>query len=136
MADSFIKSIYEGYAAREKGNLTEAFACFQRALELEEDSPIAAFEVGQFYEQGEIVEKDLEKAYKLYLQAGEGCVEMAQFRLAEWYEKGIHVEKNAKSAKFWRERGAEQTKVNDKPPMTLAESIRQKVMEVQNQKKD
>lgn len=131
-----MKSLYDGYSAREKGNLKEALQCFQNALEAEKSSPIAAFEVAQFYEQGEIVEKDLEKAYKLYLQAAEGCVEMAQTRLAEWYEKGIHVEKNAKSAKFWRERGEEQRKVNDKPPITLAESIRQKIMESQKPKKD
>lgn len=140
MASSFMKSLYEGYAAREKGNLKEAFECFQRALESEKDSPIAAYEVAQFYEQGEVVPKDLEKAYRLYLQAGEGCVEMAQAKLADWYENGIHVEKNAKSAKFWRERGAEQKKATDKQPdhkkpMTLADSIRAKIMESQNAKK-
>ncbi|HNB22860.1 MAG TPA: hypothetical protein PKZ32_10590 [Candidatus Melainabacteria bacterium] len=136
MTNSFMKSLYDGYSAREKGNSKEAFQCFQNALEAEKSSPIAAFEVAQFYEQGEIVEKDLEKAYKLYLQAAEGCVEMAQVRLAEWYEKGIHVEKNAKSAKFWRERGEEQRKASDKPPVTLADSIRQKILESQKPQKD
>jgi TPR repeat protein len=134
MANSFMKSIYEGYAAREKGNLKEAFEHFQNALEAEKDSPIAAFEVASFYEQGEIVPKDLEKAYRLYLQAAEGCVEMAQAKLAKWYEKGIHVEKNAATAKFWRERANEQMKTASQQPMTLAESIMQKITEVQNAK--
>ncbi len=129
-----MKSIYDGYAAREKGNLKEALECFQKALDAEKDSPIAAYEVASFYEQGEIVPKDLEKAYKLYMQAAEGCVEMAQAKLAEWYEKGIHVEKNAASAKFWRERANEQMKSAPQQPMTLAESIRQKITEAQNAK--
>lgn len=131
MPESFMKSIYDGYAAREKGDLKEAFECFQKALEVEKSSPIAAYEVALFYEQGEIVPKDLEKAYKLYIQAAEGCVEMAQAKLAEWYEKGIHVEKNATSAKFWRERANEQKKSAPRQPMTLAESIRQKIIEAQ-----
>ncbi|MBA3992964.1 MAG: hypothetical protein C0469_05495 [Cyanobacteria bacterium DS2.3.42] len=134
MPNSFIKSLYEGYAAQEKGNSKEAFECFQKALDAEKDSPIAAYEIASFYEQGEIVPKDLAKAYKLYLQAAEGCVEMAQAKLAEWYEKGIHVEKNAASAKFWRERSKEQMKTASQQPMTLAESIRQKITEVQNAK--
>ncbi len=93
MPNSFMKSIYDGYAAREKGDPKEALECFQKALDAEKDSPIAAYEVASFYEQGEIVPQDLEKAYQLYMQAAEGCVEMAQAKLAEWYEKGVHVEK-------------------------------------------
>lgn len=134
MPVSFMKSIYDGYAAREKGDLKEAFECFQKALDAEKGSPIAAYEVASFYEQGEIVPKDLEKSHKLYVQAAEGCVEMAQAKLAEWYEQGIHVEKNAATAKFWRERANEQMKAAPQQPMSLADSIRQKITEVQNAK--
>lgn len=131
MANSFMKSLYAGYAAREKGDLREAFECFQRALEAEKGSPIAAYEVGLFYEQGELVPQDLEKAHQLYTQAAEGCVEKAQARLAEWHEKGIFVEKNAEQAKFWRERAKQQEAESDTPPISIAESIRLKLLESQ-----
>ncbi len=129
-----MKNIYAGYSAREKGNLQEAFECFQNALLAEKGSPIAAYEMALFYEQGDIVSKDIEKAHTLYIQAAEGCVEKAQAKLAEWYEKGIHVEKNDETAKFWRERTIEQQKAADEPPITLAESLRQKIAEIQNTK--
>lgn len=134
MANSFMKSLYAGYAAREKGNLREAFECFQNALEAEKGSPIAAYEVGWYYEQGELVPQDLEKAHQLYTQAAEGCVEKAQARLAEWHDQGIYVEKNAEKAKFWRERAKKQEAANETPPISIAESIRQTILESQEYK--
>ena len=137
MTESFMKCIYDGYAAKEAGNQKEAFECFAKAAVFEPNSPIAAFELGCFFEEGEIVPKDLEKAFQLYSQAADGCVEKAQLRLAEWYEKGIHVNKNSRLAKHWRRRASEQERKerNKEQPLTLAESIRRKIAESQAAKK-
>ncbi len=114
MTESFMKCIYDGYTAKEAGNQKEAFECFAKAAVFEPNSPIAAFELGCFFEEGEIVPQDQEKAFQLYSQAADGCVEKAQLRLAEWYEKGIHVKKNAGLAKHWRLR-ANKSQANKKP---------------------
>jgi uncharacterized protein len=132
-----MKCIYDGYAAKEAGNQKEAFECFAKAAVFEPNSPIAAFELGCFFEEGEIVPQDLEKAFQLYSQAADGCVEKAQLRLAEWYEKGIHVKKNAGLAKHWRTRstGKEAKEKAREKPLTLADSIRKKIAESQANKK-
>lgn len=152
MTESFMKCIYDGYAARESGDPKEAFECFAKAAEFEPNSPIAAFELGCFFEEGEIVPQDLEKAFALYSQAADGCVQKAQLRLAEWYEKGIHVQKNAGLAKHWRVRARKSQKPawadgnmpekdGNRPekggnkPLTLAESIRKRIAESQANKK-
>ena len=129
MPKSFMGSLYQGYKEREQGNHREALACFQAALEMETVSPIAAYEVARYYEEGTAVPQDLQKAFKLYLQAANGCVEMAQCKLADWYEQGIHVDQNAETARIWREKAVEQKKKDDEPPLTLAESIRKKIAE-------
>ncbi|MCC7530160.1 MAG: sel1 repeat family protein [Candidatus Melainabacteria bacterium] len=137
MTESFMKCIYDGYAAREAGDPKEAFECFAKAAEFEPNSPIAAFELGCFFEEGEIVPQDLEKAFALYSKAADGCVVNAQLRLAEWYEKGFHVNKNSRLAKHWRRRVNEQEwkEKNKVQPLTLAESIRRKIAESQSGKK-
>lgn len=131
MPSSFMKSIYSGYTAKEKGNQKEAFEHFQQALDQEKDSPIAAYELALYYEEGAVVQQDLEKAFYLYSQAANGCVENAQRKLADWYGEGIYVERNGAKAKVWREKAAAQKKLDDEPPLTLAESIRQKIAEIQ-----
>lgn len=133
MAESMLRHIYNGYAAKEAGREQEAFDCFSKALELEPDSPIAAYEVGCAYEDGKLVAKDLAKAFTLYEQAAEGCVALAQEKLAHWYEQGIHVAKDSKAAAHWKERAGAQAELDMQPPMTLAESITQAVAEKQNE---
>ncbi len=132
MTESLMSHIYNGFKAKQAGNLKEALEYFQKALECEPGSPIAAYEVACFYEEGELVPQDFEKAFALYSQAADGCVELAQEKLCEWYSKGLHVEKNAGLAKHWRQRADEQRKKDAEPPLTLAESIRKKIAEKQN----
>lgn len=135
MADSLMNHIYRGFKAKEAGRMVDALECFEKALQCEPGSPIAAYEVACFYEEGKIVPQDMEKALQLYRQAADGCVELAQTKLAEWYEKGIHVKKDAGMAKHWRTRSHEQRKKDEQPVMTLAESIRKKIEESQAKNK-
>ncbi len=137
MTESFMKCIYDGYAAKEAGDQKQAFECFAKAAVFEPNSPIAAFELGCFFEAGDVVAKDLDKAFQLYSQAADGCVEKAQLRLAEWYEQGIHVNKNSGLAKHWRRRATDQARKekNKEMPLTLAESIRRKIAESQAKKR-
>lgn len=124
-----IHLIYKGYAAREAGKPAEAFELFSRALESSPESPIAAYEVGCFYEEGQLVPQDMARAFELFTQAAEGCVEAAQRKLAEFYERGIFVEKNLEMAAHWKNRGqvllAENSSVVRSVEASLEEDVRE-----------
>jgi len=126
----FLGFIYKGYEAKEAGKPQEAFELFCKALESEPQSPIAAYEVGCYYEEGQLVPKDLAKAFELYSQAADGCVEAAQKKLGDWYAQGIFVQADAAQSEEWRRKAANHRNNLDDPAVSLAESIVQKVQEM------
>ena len=60
------------------------------------------------YEDGEIVEKDSQKAIELYKSSAEQGYMHAQFFLADCYESGTGVEQDYKKAFLWYEKAANQ----------------------------
>ncbi|MCC6977758.1 MAG: sel1 repeat family protein [Candidatus Melainabacteria bacterium] len=136
MAEKFIHLIYKGYAAREAGKPVEAFELFSKALESSPESPIAAYEVGCFYEEGELVPQDMARAFELFSLAADGCVEAAQKKLAEYYEKGIFVEKNPDLAAHWANRGkvllAENRSAVYSPQASLEQVLRETLEKLKN----
>ena len=61
-------------------------------------NPAAMFEVGLRYNEGKLLEKDLNKAAEWYQRAADSDLAPAQFRLASLYEKGTGVEKSLPKA--------------------------------------
>ncbi|GBB87085.1 hypothetical protein RclHR1_13550003 [Rhizophagus clarus] len=67
----------------------------------------AMFNLAYNYENGEGIEKNLEKASHWYKKATENCNEDAMFGLAISYENGKETEKNLEKAFYWYQKAAE-----------------------------
>lgn len=65
------------------------------------------FKLGQLYENGDGVQKDLKQAFNLYKKAAEGEFAEAQCRVGVCYAKGIGVETNWVDAVRWYGMAAE-----------------------------
>lgn len=117
------------YGALHEKDLPLAFELFTRVLSEYPDNETAAYELARFYDEGNVVGADKQKALQLYELAAENIAE-AQERLAEIYEAGECTAPDRQKAQMLRERAAKQ-KSSDHKPLTLAESIRRKVEQVQ-----
>ncbi|WP_169303101.1 tetratricopeptide repeat protein [Thalassotalea mangrovi] len=69
--------------------------------------PPALYQQGVLYENGFGVNRDLERAFKLYERAAGRSVPEAQFALAQMYADGKGVDKDARKAFIYTKRAAE-----------------------------
>ena len=69
---------------------------------------VAAFEIGEIYSKGEVIEKDTNTAMKWYEKAGNMGYWRAQWILGRYYYHGEGVEKDVSKAIYWFEKAAEQ----------------------------
>lgn len=60
--------------------------------------PLAMFNLGKYYEEGYIVEKDIVKAVELYEKAAAQDSIDAELKIAEFYEKGIYYQQDYNKA--------------------------------------
>lgn len=74
---------------------------------LAKNDPSAFIELARRFGQGDIFERDLQKAAFWYHQAAEKENAVAQYRLGTLYEEGIGVAKNPRIAREWYIRAAE-----------------------------
>jgi TPR repeat protein len=76
--------------------------------------PEAQYELGFYYEHGEGVEKDLEKAFEWYTKSAEQGDKNAQNHLGLCYANGNGVEQNLHRAIEWFHKSAEQRHTRSK----------------------
>lgn len=127
--ESLIILTTRAYAALHEGNFPLAFELFTKVQNEYPDNETAAYELARFYDQGNVVGVDKQKALQLYELAAEYITE-AQERLAEMYDSGECTAPDKQKAQMLRERAAKQ-KVSHQKPRTLAETIRRKVEQIQ-----
>ncbi|MFT4925687.1 MAG: hypothetical protein ACI8WB_001782 [Phenylobacterium sp.] len=95
----------EGIYAKHEGRYGVALTDFEPLVNL--GYAPAQYELGEMYEHGLGVKKDLKKASELYhLAAKQGNAE-AQFSVSTFYAQGITVEKSAKTAAMWARKSAQ-----------------------------
>lgn len=70
--------------------------------------PMALFEVGNRYSEGEGVSSNTAEAAKWYRKAAELGFAPAEYRLGNIYEKGLGVKRDVSKAKIWYEKAADQ----------------------------
>ena len=75
-------------------------------LAAQNNLPQAIFNVGVFYENGAVVDKDLNKAFQLVQKAAISGIPQAMFRLAGYYQQGAGVAQDPIAAAGWFERSA------------------------------
>lgn len=77
-------------------------------LAADNGSDKAMTRLGYYYGIGEIVEKDLNRAFQLYIKAAEKGNKIAQYDVGLYYQNGYSVEKNTEKAIEWYTRSAKQ----------------------------
>lgn len=68
--------------------------------------PQAMYNVGIFYENGAVVDKDANKAFALVQRAATSGIPVAAFRLGSYYQQGLGVAQDIVAAAAWFERAA------------------------------
>jgi hypothetical protein len=68
--------------------------------------PQAMYNVGIFYENGAVVDKDPLKAFQLVQKAATSGIPVAAFRLGSYYQQGLGVAQDIVAAAAWFERAA------------------------------
>ncbi len=81
-----------------------SFQMYREAAET--GQPFACFSVGRCYEEGRVVEKDLQKAYEWYQKGASGGDINAWVALGRMFDLGIYVDKDPKLSHMWLERAA------------------------------
>ncbi|MBR3056611.1 MAG: sel1 repeat family protein [Clostridiales bacterium] len=89
---------------RKKEVDSKSFRLYQEAAET--GQPFACFSVGRCYEEGRVVEKDLEKAYEWYQKGATGGDVNAWVALGRMFDQGIYVDRDPKLSQMWLERAA------------------------------
>jgi len=95
----------EGLTDADSVKEQEALALFMRAAKL--GHPDALIYVGGFYDKGNIVKKDLSKAFSSYMQAATAGNSKAQFNVASMYLKGEGTDRDYTKAVEWFKKSAE-----------------------------
>ncbi|GBC52943.2 kinase-like domain-containing protein [Rhizophagus irregularis DAOM 181602=DAOM 197198] len=101
-SQNYKKALYYFQKAAENGN---KFALCNLAAEKGDKS--AQNNLGVLYENGEVTERDLEKAIKWYNKAAENGREIPQYNLGRCYQSGIGVIKDEVKAFEYYKRSAE-----------------------------
>lgn len=92
--------VLAGASCAEEPNFEEATRAKVEAL-AEAGDPEALTALGQMYEKGLTVERDLARAHELYLAASEKGDALAPFRLGELYARGEGVGRDHAAAANW-----------------------------------
>jgi hypothetical protein len=95
----------ESNAATRAAKEQEALAIFTKAAKLGHSE--ALLYVGGFYDKGNIVQKDLPKAFSNYMQAATAGNPTAQFNVASMYLKGEGTVRDYTKAIEWFKKSAE-----------------------------
>ena len=69
--------------------------------------PQAIYNVGVFYENGAVVDKDLNKAFSLVQRAAQSGIPVAAYRLGAYYQQGAGVGQDVVAAAAWYKRAAD-----------------------------
>lgn len=69
--------------------------------------PQAIYNVGVFYENGAVVDKDLAKAFALVQRAAQAGIPVAAYRLGAYYQQGAGIGQDVVAAAAWYKRAAD-----------------------------
>lgn len=95
-----------------KGNYSEEFQCYLKALEINENNKYAQSNIGLCYEYGRGVNQDYYEAVKWYRKAAEQGHAGAQKNLGICYYNGRGVTQDYYEAVKWYRKAAEQGNAN------------------------
>ena len=101
-----------GVEANKKGNYSEEFQCYLKALEINENNKYAQSNIGLCYEYGRGVNQDYYEAVKWYRKAAEQGHAGAQKNLGICYYNGRGVTQDYYEAVKWYRKAAEQGNAN------------------------
>lgn len=87
-----------------KGKYSQAKNLFEKAAK--QGDITAQYNLGYLYEQGQGVDKNLQKAFKWYEKAAKQGYVDAQYNVATFYYTGRGVQKNLQKALYWYEQAA------------------------------
>ena len=87
------------------GDKKDAIEWYQRAFE-RADSVEALNNLAVIYDDGDGVDEDDYKAFRLYYKAARAGNKKAMENLAQMYENGEGTQQNSTKAKYWREKAA------------------------------
>lgn len=76
-------------------------------LAAQNNVPQAIYNVGLFYENGAVVDKDPTKAFALVQRAAQASIPQAMFKLGTYYQNGVGVAQDVVAAAGWYMRAAE-----------------------------
>jgi uncharacterized protein len=68
----------------------------------------ANYNVGMYYENGAVVDKDAEKAFAFFMRAAQGGLAQAQHKVATYYQNGVGIGRDIVAALGWFQRAADQ----------------------------
>ncbi len=88
--------------------LPEGIANASLSAAVAEGNPLAQFEIGRRFMDGEGVSVDMKQAAKWYERAAEKGLAVAQYRLGNFHEKGRGVDRDIDAAATWYRRAADQ----------------------------
>jgi TPR repeat protein len=129
---SFAQTYEQGRAAYKEDDFKTAFAIFQPLAN--QGHAQAQFSLAILYDEGEGVQKDIQKAAFWYRKAAEQGHRDAQFNLGQLYSVGKGVPKDLQQAYFWwilasTDGDEEATENRDKAERALPPEQREKARE-------
>ena len=86
-------------------NPSQALTMYRLAAQ--NNLPQAIYNVGVFYENGAVVDKDLTKAFALVQRAAQAGIPVAAYRLGAYYQQGAGVGQDVVAAAAWYKRAAD-----------------------------
>ena len=102
------KLVQMGVEANKKGNYSEEYQCYLKALEINENNKNAQYDLGLCYEYGRGVTQDYYEAVKWFRKAAEQGYANAQNNLGNCYYYGRGVTQDYYEAVKWYRKAAEQ----------------------------
>jgi hypothetical protein len=130
MTNAPLRLLTEAFQHRDMGDDKMAFTLFQECVNNTITVASASYELGRYYEQGQVVPQDYKKAFEFYLTAADHDIADAQGKLADWFACGRHVPQDLEESKRWRQKEQAQREKDEQPLPTLAQSIRAKIAEM------
>ena len=106
------KLVQMGVEANKKGNYSEEYQCYLKALEINENNKNAQYDLGLCYEYGRGVTQDYYEAVKWFRKAAEQGDAYAQRNLGGCYYDGQGVTQDYYEAVKWYRKAAEQGNAN------------------------
>src|SRR5271169_159167 len=97
-----------GVELREQGSYEEAFACFERGIQLEPNHPALQHMLGVMYNHGQGVQQDYVQAAVWFRKAADQGHSGAQNNLGSLYYNGQGVPQDYTPASIWWRKAADQ----------------------------